>query len=73
MPWSQINDALTRFLNDTEVASCVSTFDVKNVIAKVDDELENDVKDSEYAQRLSIVENLSFFFEGIDEWGMKKK
>jgi len=66
MPWSQINDAPARFLDGTGVAACVSRFDVEGVVAKVDDGLENDVEDSGYAQRLAIVEDLSFFFGGID-------
>ena len=72
MPWSQINDAPARFLDGTGVAACVSRFDVEGVVAKVDDGLENDVEDSGYAQRLAIVEDLSFFFGGIDVWGAKK-
>ena len=51
MPWSEINDAPARFLDGTGVAACVSRFDVE---------------DSGYAQRLAIVEDLSFFFGGID-------
>ena len=65
MPWSRINDAPARFLDGTGVAACVSRFDVEGVVAKVDGGLENDVEDSGYAQRLAIVEDLSFLFGGI--------
>ena len=60
------------FLNDIEIVVYISRFDIKNIIIKVDDELENDMKDSEYTQKLAIIENLSFFFEDIDVWDMKQ-
>ena len=53
-------------MDGTGVAARVSRFDVEGVVAKVDSGLENDVEVSGYAQRLAIVEDLSFFFGGID-------
>jgi len=53
-------------LNGTGVAACVSGFDVESVVVKVDAEVDDVVKDSGYAQRLAIVDDLSFFFGGID-------
>jgi hypothetical protein len=53
-------------LDGTGVAACVSGFDIEGVVVEVDAELDNVVEDSGYAQRLAIVEGLSFFFGGID-------
>ena len=66
MPWFQINDPPAFFLDGTGVAARVSGFDAEGVVVKVDTELDNEVEDSGYAQRLLIVEDLSFFFGGID-------
>jgi hypothetical protein len=66
MPWFQIYDPPTRFLDGTGVAARVSGFDVEGEVVEVDTELDNVVEDSGYAQRLAIVEDLSFFFGGID-------
>ena len=66
MPWFQIYDPPTLFLAGTGVAARVSGFDVEGVVVEVDAELDNVVEDSGYAQRLAIVEDLSFFFGGID-------
>jgi hypothetical protein len=57
---------LVRFLHDTEFTASVSGFDVKGVVVKVDARLDDDVEDSGYAQRLVMVEDLSFFFGGIE-------
>jgi hypothetical protein len=68
MLWFQIYDAPARFLNGTGVAARVSgfeSFDVEGVVIEVDAELDNVVEESGYAQRLAIVEDLSFF-GGID-------
>ncbi len=54
------------FLDGNGVAACVSGFDVEGVVVKIDAGLDDDVEDSGYAQRLAIVEDLSFFFGGID-------
>ena len=59
-------------MNDIEVVIYVSGFDIENIVVKVDAELDNVVKNSEYAQRLMIIEDLSFFFEDIDVWDMKQ-
>jgi hypothetical protein len=50
MPWFQIYDAPTRFLDGTGVAAGVSGFDVEGVVVKVDAELDNVVEDSGHAQ-----------------------
>jgi len=65
IPWFQINDAPTRLLDGTGVAAYVSGFDAEGVVGKVDAGFD-DVEDSGYAQRLAIVDGLSFFFGGID-------
>ncbi len=66
IPWFQINDAPARFLDGTGVAEHVSGFDVEGVVVKVDGDLDNVAERSGYAQRLAIVDDLSFFFGGID-------
>ena len=59
------------FLDGNGVAAYVSGFDAEGVVGKVDAGFD-DVEDSGYAQRLAIVDGLSFFFGGIDVWGVKK-
>jgi hypothetical protein len=66
MPWFQINEPPVFFLDGTGVVARVSGFDMDGVVVEVDAGLDNDVEDSGYAQRLLIVEDLSFFFGGID-------
>ena len=55
-----------RFLDGTGVSAHVSGFDVEGVVVKVVAWLDDDMENSGYAQRLAIVEDLSFFFGGID-------
>lgn len=40
-------------------------FDVKDIVVKFDAEFD-DVEDSGYVQRLTMIEDLSFFFGGIE-------
>jgi hypothetical protein len=65
-PWFHINDTPVRSFDGTEVVALVSRFETDDIVVEVDTGVDVDVECSGYAQRLAMVEDLSFFFGGIN-------